>query len=109
MNETISLSHISMEWYDYVRILQASIALLALYFLGRSFVRRGKDDYSKRLRDFWWVMSCMLFVFTVGPLEQLLRDREESWTLFVSLFAAFIALKAALNKERTLLKSDNGR
>lgn len=98
-----------LQWYDWVRIVQACIALAALYFLGRSFIRRGRDDYSKRLRDFWWVMSVMLFIFTVGPLEQILRGREESWTLFMSLIVTVIALKASLNKERTLLKSDNGR
>lgn len=103
------MEHDGMQWYDWVRIVQGLIALTAMYFLGRSFVRRGREDYTDRLRDFWFFASGCLFVFAVGPLEQLLRGREESWTLFVSLILSLVALKASLNKDRTLLKSDNGR
>lgn len=98
-----------MQWYDWVRIIQSILAFAAMYYLGLSFIRRGREDYTKRLRDFWWVLSVMLFVFAVGPLEQIIRGRGESWTLFVALFATIIALKAARNKDRQLLKSDNGR
>lgn len=94
-----------MQWYDWVRSVQSLIALAALYSLGRNWLSR-RADYSKRLRDFWWVMSAAMFVFCVGPIEQIIRGREESWTLFISLFVSVICLKASMNKERTLLKSD---
>lgn len=103
------LGYDGMQWYDWVRVVQSILAVAAMYFLGRSFARRGRTDYTKRLRDFWWVLSVMLLIFCVGPIEQILRGREESWTLFMAVIVTFVALKASLDKERQLLKSDNGR
>lgn len=93
------------EWYDTIRCVTASISILAMYYLGLSWLKRNKE-YSDRLKDFWWALNVMLFCFAAGSLEQVIRNREETWTLFISLFAAAIALKAARNKDRTLLKGD---
>ena len=95
-----------MEWYDYVRVVNAAVALLAMYLLGQSWRRRNKD-YSDRLKDFWWSLNALLFCVFMGNIEQIIRDREESWTLFVVLVAALVATKASLNKERVLLRSDS--
>ena len=100
--------NVTMEWYDYVRVLNALIALAGMYYLGDSWRRRNKD-YSTRLKDFWWALNALLFCVLMGNLEQIVRDREESWTLFVVFFASLVCVKAARNKERQLLKSDNGR
>lgn len=96
----------SMEWYDYVRLVNAAVALGAMYLLGQSWRRRNKI-YTDRLKDFWWSLNALLFCVFMGNLEQIIRDRDESWTLFVVLVAALVAVKASLNKEPTLLKTDS--
>lgn len=97
----------NFEWYDWIRCASASIALLTMYFLGRSWTLR-RDDYTKRLKDFWWVLNVLLFCLVMGNVESILVDREPTWTLFVGLMGSIIALKASHNKDRTLFKSDNG-
>lgn len=96
----------TMQWYDWCRAITAVLSLTAMYFLGLAKVRRGRE-FTKKLTDYWWVMNALLFCFVAGSLEQILRDREETWTLFVALIASVVAIKAVTSKERVLLKSDN--
>lgn len=101
------MNDVAMNWYDYVRIANAGITIAAMYYLGRAWLQRNKY-YSSRLKDFWWSLNALLFCVFMGMIESVIRDREETWTLFVLFFASLVALKASRNKERTFLKSDNG-
>lgn len=91
-----------MDWYDWVRVVNASLAVATMYQLGRSWLRRS-DSYSPRLRDFWWSLNALLFCSLLGSIENILRDRPATSTLFVLAFASLITYKASTNKDETLL------
>lgn len=88
----------TMDWYDYVRVFNVMVALAAMYFLGLRFIR-NTDTFTSKIKDYWWALNALMFTIVAGQTEQVLRNREETWVLFIIFFAALICLKAARNKD----------
>ena len=88
----------SIQWYDWIRIATAILAVASMWRLGRSMVKRH-HSYSSRLKDFLFVINVALFTLAVGSLESVLLDAPLRYTTVLSVALVVVAFRAT--KEST--------
>ena len=94
-----------LEWYDYLRFVTASQALLALYVSCRRAFYMW-SFYTSRLRDLWWVMTVFLILTVEGSLEKVLLNAPWAPRDLLAFLAAAVACQAMVKKEGYLVKED---
>lgn len=86
-----------LEWYDYLRMVTATISLLALYVSGRRAFKNW-NDYTERLRELWWVFNAALLLFFEGSIEQIVTDMPWGPRTLLTFMVSTAALRAVIKK-----------
>jgi len=87
-----------VEWFDYLRLITGILALITCYNVARRS-RRDWHTYTKRLREFSWVLQALLVLVFLGSLEQIAQNVPFGWrqpATFVVMLASF---RASLRSE----------
>lgn len=99
--------HYDMQWYDWLRIVNAAMCAFVGYKEGRRFIRLH-DDFSSRLRDLWWVYLACMFLIFYGSLEAVVLNAEGGPRNALAFFVSVIAFRAALRKAPVDVENDHG-
>lgn len=92
-----------LQWYDYLRLVIATCALIALYRLGYLYKLRG-DGWSPRLRDIAWVFAGYLFITIAGMLEQVADDIPWGYRTILTFVISIVAIRATRYSDEPLQK-----
>lgn len=82
-----------MQWYDYLRIATAALALIAAYRLAR-LVKKDHSTYSPRLAEFIWILFAVFFTLFAGALEAIAQMNGWRYGALLSFFIAVAAVRA---------------
>lgn len=87
-----------LEWFDYLRMLNAVIALTAC-ILSCKTAYRNWDHYTSRYRGLWWSLNAFLLLAVEGSIEQILSNVEWGPRNVLTLLACLVCLRAQLKRE----------
>lgn len=88
----------NMQWYDYLRLVTAALALAALYRSGKQVAKNG-GSYTRKQRELWWVYNGFLFLLFEGMLEQIALNVVWGPRTILSFLFALVALRATLHAD----------
>lgn len=82
-----------MQWYDYVRITTALLAVLAAYRMAL-LVRKDHEGYSKKLAEFVWIMFAVFFTLFASSLEAIEQNGTWRYGILLSFLIACASVRA---------------
>lgn len=82
-----------MQWYDYLRITTALLAVIAAYRLAR-LVQKDHHSYTSRLAEFIWIQFAVYFTLFAGALEAIIAMNTWRYGALLSFFIAAAAVRA---------------
>lgn len=94
-----------LQWYDYLRMVNALLALVAMYRLGLMFIERRKQDFEadrapeSRLDDFFWVLSATMFTVVVAMIEQIHANAGFRSASLLTFAICVVCIKAARGRK----------
>lgn len=94
-----------LQWYDFLRMLTATIALASLYLLARTSRVRWRL-YTRRIRELSWVLQGWLVLAIEGSIEQIITDVPFGSRNMLSFIIVCVCFRATLRNEG-FLKDDN--
>lgn len=89
------MSH--LQWFDCVRMVSATMALVCMYLSARRFRKFG-HTFTPMMLDLWWVLNGFLFVTFEGSIEQILGMRSYGPRVVLILMVLLVCLRASLRK-----------
>ena len=97
-----------LEWYDYMRLASALLAVIGMYRLGRMFLHRRRQEAAglkfdeSRIGDFFWVISASLLTIVIGSLEQTIGDAPYRSAAILTFMITLVALRATRRRDDAL-------
>lgn len=82
-----------MQWYDYIRIGTALLAIVAAHRLGRLVIKDYKT-YSTRLAEFVWILFAVFFTLFAAAIEAILSANGYRYGSILSFLIALAAVRA---------------
>jgi hypothetical protein len=82
-----------MQWYDYLRIATALLAIIAAYRLAR-LVQKDHSTYSPRLAEYVWILFAVFFTLFAGAIEAILQMNGYRYGALLSFLIAVASVRA---------------
>lgn len=82
-----------MQWYDYLRIVTAVLAVIAAYRLAR-LAKSDHNTYSQRLGEWVWIQFAVFFTLFAGSAEAILQMNGWRYGALLSFLIALAAVRA---------------
>jgi hypothetical protein len=83
-----------LQFYDYMRLATALLALIAAYRLSK-LVRKDYKTYSRKLAEWIWFIFAVLFTQFIAALENVGANTTYRYGALLSFFIAASAVRAA--------------
>ncbi len=87
-----------LQWYDYLRMITGTLALIALVNIWRRY-RRDVLQYTLRLEQLSLVFMAYLFLVFYGSMEQLLLDVGFGSRTIITFLVTAVACRASFRPE----------
>jgi len=91
----------SLQWYDYLRLFNALLALISLYSIAK-FFNKVKATTKSPFSDFYWVPEAFLLLTFIGSVEQVIEDVDWGIRLFLTTGLTIACLRASLRLDHIL-------
>jgi hypothetical protein len=82
-----------MQWYDYLRIATAVLAVFAGYRLLQLMIK-DYNTYTPRLAEFVWILFMVFFTLFAGAVEAILEHNGWRYGALLSFFIAAAGVRA---------------
>lgn len=83
-----------MQWYDYLRIATAVLAIIAAYRLAR-LAKSDHSSYSDRLSEWVWIQFAVFFTLFAGSVEAISAGNGWRYGALLSFMIACAAVRAS--------------
>lgn len=94
-----------LQWFDFMRIATAILAVVGMYRLGLMFIIRKRAEKNdrrapeRRLDDFFWVVSATMFAFMLGSFENVAGDSPYRSASLLTFMITLVTIRATRGRK----------
>lgn len=90
-----------LQWYDYIRLATAVLALAAAFRLTR-VVRKREEVQSPLGRSFLWLIFAFLLLEIINALDTIVNNDPWRYLVLIRFFIMVVAIRATTSSDKPL-------